>query len=77
MKIWLKFLDDVTPSNCCVALPHDAMGLPAVCECYISWSYSFTIYNIWEQQTWLYWVCACLKHGMQPINVEIPVNVTI
>ena len=29
--------------DCCVALPHDAMGLPAVCDCGISWSYLLTI----------------------------------
>ena len=23
-------------SDCCVALPHDAMGLPAICDCGIS-----------------------------------------
>ena len=26
--------------DCCVALPHDAMGLSAVCDCGISRSYS-------------------------------------
>ena len=30
--------------DCCVALPCDAMGLAAVCECGISLSYSFTIF---------------------------------
>ena len=31
----------------CVALPHGAMGLSAVCDCDISGSYSFTIFLIW------------------------------
>ena len=26
--------------DCCVALPHDATGLSAVCDCGISWPYS-------------------------------------
>ena len=30
----------------CVALPHDAMGLSAVCDCVISWSYSLTIFEL-------------------------------
>ena len=29
--------------DCCVALPSGAMGLSAVCDCRISWSYSLTI----------------------------------
>ena len=29
--------------GCCVALPRDAMGLSAVCDCGISWSYSLAI----------------------------------
>ena len=29
----------------CVALPHGAMGLSAVFDCGISWSYSLTIYD--------------------------------
>ena len=35
--------------DCYVALSHEAMGLSAVCDCGISWSYSlvfFCIYNI-------------------------------
>ena len=31
-------------SWCCVALPHGAMGLSAVCDCGISCSYSLTIF---------------------------------
>ena len=31
--------------DCCVALPHSAMGLSAVCDCGISWSYSLTIFD--------------------------------
>ena len=30
--------------DCCVALSHDAMGLPAVCDCGISRMYSLTIF---------------------------------
>ena len=30
----------------CVALPHDATGLFAVCDCGISRSYSLTIFNL-------------------------------
>ena len=32
--------------DCCVALPHDATGVSAVCDCGISCSYSFTIFMI-------------------------------
>ena len=35
--------------DCYVALSHEALGLSAVCDCGISWSYSlvfFCIYNI-------------------------------
>ena len=28
--------------ECCVALPHDAKGLSAVCDCGRFWSYSLT-----------------------------------
>ena len=31
--------------NCCVALPHGALGLSAVCDCGISCSYSLTIFG--------------------------------
>ena len=31
--------------DCCVALPHDTMGLSAVCDCGSSWAYSLTIFN--------------------------------
>ena len=31
--------------DCCVALPHDAKDLSAVCDCGISGSYSLTIPN--------------------------------
>ena len=33
--------------DCCVALPHDATGLPAVSDCGISWSYSLT-FCVWS-----------------------------
>ena len=42
--------------NCCVALPCGAMGLSAVCDCGISWSYSLifvlpgVIIEIWSWQ---------------------------
>ena len=32
--------------DCCVALPHDATGLSAVCDCGISCSYALTIFVI-------------------------------
>ena len=33
--------------DCCVAFPHDATGLSAVCDCDISWSYSLTfLFNL-------------------------------
>ena len=32
--------------SCCVALPRDAMGLSAVCDCGISWSYILTKLNV-------------------------------
>ena len=31
--------------DCCVALPHDATDLSAVCDCGISWSYSLAIFE--------------------------------
>ena len=31
---------------CCVALPHDATGLSAVCDCGISYSYSLFFRNV-------------------------------
>ena len=30
----------------CVAFPRGAMGLSAVCDCSISWSYSLTIFRV-------------------------------
>ena len=33
--------------DCCVAFPHDATGLSAVCDCVISKSNSLTIFNKW------------------------------
>ena len=33
------------PRDCCVALPRGAMGLSAVCDCGISYSYSLAISN--------------------------------
>ena len=32
--------------DCCVALPRGTMGLSAVCDCGISWSYSLTIFDL-------------------------------
>ena len=32
------------PRDCCVALPHSAMGLSEVCK--ISWPYSLTIFVV-------------------------------
>ena len=31
--------------DCCVTLTRGAMGLSAVCDCGISWSYSLTIFH--------------------------------
>ena len=31
--------------DCCVALPHDSMGLSAVCDCGITSSYSLTVFT--------------------------------
>ena len=31
--------------ECCVALPHDATGLSAVCDCGISYSYSLSFFK--------------------------------
>ena len=36
--------------DCCVALPHDAMGLSAVCDCGITRSYSLTFFFTYESQ---------------------------
>ena len=32
--------------DCCMALPHYATSLPAVCDCSISWSYSLLWVNL-------------------------------
>ena len=40
---WFALFVFLVSHDCCVALPHDAMGLSAVCDCGISWSYSLTI----------------------------------
>ena len=34
------------PRDCCVALPHGAMGLSKVCDCVISLSYSLTFFVV-------------------------------
>ena len=34
----------LVPRDCCVALPNDATGLSAVCECGVSCSYSLTVF---------------------------------
>ena len=41
-----------------VALPRGAMGLSAVCDCGISWSYSLTIFNIVEDcvKNWIFMI---------------------
>ena len=36
---------------CCVAFPHDAIALSAVCDCGFSWSYSLPIFG--ETANWL------------------------
>ena len=40
--------------DCCVALPRVAMGLSAICDCGISWSYSLTIFDRveWKMPAW-------------------------
>ena len=35
--------------DCCVALPHGAMSLSAVCDCGISWSYLLTISQLYTR----------------------------
>ena len=35
--------------DCCVAVPHDTMGLSAVCECGISSSYSLVFLFLFNQ----------------------------
>ena len=40
----LAWLVSLASRNCFVALPQDAIGLSAVCDCGISWSYSLTIF---------------------------------
>ena len=43
---WLLYLFVFLVSHDrCGALPHVAMGLSAVCDCGITWSYSFTIFT--------------------------------
>ena len=34
--------------DCCVALPRDAMGLSAICDCVISWSYTYCFWFLNE-----------------------------
>ena len=34
--------------KCSVAVPHGAVGWSAVCDCGISWSYTFTFFLIWS-----------------------------
>ena len=36
----------LVPRDCCVALPHVAMGLSAICDCGISLSYSLTFFYL-------------------------------
>ena len=40
---WFALFAFLVSRDCCVALPNDAMGLSAVYDCGISWSYSLTI----------------------------------
>ena len=47
--------------DCCVALPHDAMGLSAVCDCGISRSYSLFVMPM------LY--CLGLQYGQLSIGL--------
>ena len=44
------------------ALPHSAMGLSAVCDCGISWSYSLTIL-----ETLLSYLLACWRVGLKTL----------
>ena len=44
---------------CCVALPHNAMGLAAVCDCGISLSYSLPTFGETAQQTGNQYLIAC------------------
>ena len=45
--------------DCCVALPHDASGLSAVCDCSISWSYSLSTLALLDAPAWLFLRCIC------------------
>ena len=42
---WFAEFVFLVSRNCCVVLPRSAMGLCAVCDCGISWSYSLTIFG--------------------------------
>ena len=64
--------------DCCLAFPRDAIGLSAVCDCGISWSYSLTIFDItpeWLRVVYISYLSYelnsrtfpdkhCLSHGM-------------
>ena len=55
---------------CWAALPHGAMGLSAVCDCGISWSYSLTIFAV---LFWFQWPNNRLKNGFgSPQWSDIP-----
>ena len=61
--------------DCCVALPRSAMGLSAVCDCGISWSYSlfFIVPNsgFW---CWLSKVLSTERCSPKILNSEIILN---
>ena len=41
--VCFAFFVFLTSCYCCVYFPHGAMGLSAVCDCGISWSYALTV----------------------------------
>ena len=55
--------------DCCVALPRGAMGLSAVCDCGISWSYSLTIFVSSANKRILDYIIVVIKEGQESILV--------
>ena len=58
-----------------MALPRGAMGLSAVCDCDISWSYSLTIfyfkYTLYLISNFLYFILLyIIKSGMKAIDIK-------
>ena len=50
---WLLYFVFLVSCGCCVALPHNATGLTANCDCGISWSYSLFLSVVtWNEIVW-------------------------